>query len=392
VFKQSLEIIRLNILILPERLGSSLISVIGIACVVAVFVGLFSIATSFQTIILSNGDEDTLLVMSEDADFEGNSSLDRLTMNAIADSPLLAQGEDGAMASFEFTRPISITRKEGGDLVNINVRGVTPAAYQLRSGFEIVEGRPVEEGRFELIAGRAAQQQFAGLNIGDMVTIAASQWEVVGIFENNAGATESELWGDLLNLQSVFRIGNTTQSARVNLNDPTQVEAFTAQLNDVPQVSVSVRNEAQYIEESSQGFLQIVNLLSIPLVVIMAMGAIFAALNTMYSSVSSRTREIATLRAIGFGSFPIAMSVLVEALLLALAGAVLGVLVIYLGLSGYTTNTNFLSNTQFAFSFVITPQLMLQGIFCALVIGLLGGLFPAVRAGRMSIVTALREL
>ncbi len=255
-----------------------------------------------------------------------------------------------------------------------------------------MEGRPVEEGRFELIAGRAAQQQFAGLNVGDMVTIAASQWEVVGIFENNAGATESELWGDLLNLQSVFKTGNTTQSARVKLSDPTQVDAFTEQLNNVPQVTVTVRNEAQYIEESSQGFLQVVNLLSVPLVVIMGMGAIFAALNTMYSSVSARTKEIATLRAIGFGSFPIAMSVLVEALLLALTGALLGVLVIYLGLSGYTTNTNFLSNTQFAFSFVITPELMLQGISCALAIGLLGGLFPAIRAGRMPIVTALREL
>ena len=392
MFKQSLEIIRLNFLILPERLSSSLISIVGIACVVAVFVGLFSIATSFQTIIMSNGDEDTLLVMSEDADFEGNSSLDRLAMNAVSNSSMLAQGEKGAMASFEFTRPISIKRKATDDLVNINVRGVTTAAYQIRSGFKLVEGRLVEEGRFELIAGRAAQQQFAGLNVGDAVTIAGSSWEVVGIFENNAGATESELWGDLLNLQSVFKTGNTTQSARVKLADPAQMDAFAEQLNNDPQVAISVRNEAKYIEESSQGFLQVVNLLSVPLVVIMAMGAIFAALNTMYSSVSARTKEIATLRAIGFGSFPIALSVLVEALLLALTGAVLGVFVIYLGLSGYTTNTNFLSNTQFAFSFVITPQLMLQGIFCALAIGLLGGLFPAIRAGRMSIVTALREL
>lgn len=392
MFKQSLEIIRLNFLILPERLGSSLISIVGIACVVAVFVGLFSIATSFQTIIMSNGDEDTLLVMSEDADFEGNSSLDRLAMNAVSNSSMLAQGEKGVMASFEFTRPVSIKRKATDDLVNINVRGVTPAAYQIRSGFKLVEGRLVEEGRFELIAGRAAQQQFAGLNVGDTVTIAGSPWEVVGIFENNAGATESELWGDLLNLQSVFKTGNTTQSARVKLTDPAQMDAFAEQLNNDPQVAISVRNEAKYIEESSQGFLQVVSLLSVPLVVIMAMGAIFAALNTMYSSVSARTKEIATLRAIGFGSFPIALSVLVEALMLALTGAVLGVFVIYLGLSGYTTNTNFLSNTQFAFSFVITPQLMLQGIFCALAIGLLGGLFPAIRAGRMSIVTALREL
>src|SRR5262249_40769838 len=147
-------------------------------------------------------------------------------------------GEHGAMASFEFTRPISVMRKATNDRVNVNVRGVTPAAYDIRSGFKIVEGRAVEEGRFELVAGRAAQQQFAGLNVGDMVTIAASQWEIVGIFENNAGATESELWGDLLNLQAVFKTGNTVQSARVKLLDPTQMEAFSEQLNAVPQVKV----------------------------------------------------------------------------------------------------------------------------------------------------------
>jgi putative ABC transport system permease protein len=170
------------------------------------------------------------------------------------------------------------------------------------------------------------------------------------------------------------------------------MDAFAEQLNSDPQVSISVRNEAQYIADTSAGLLQVVSLLSTPLVVIMGLGAIFAALNTMYSSVSSRTKEIATLRAMGFGSLPIVLSVLVEALLLALTGAVLGVAVIYLGLSGYTTNTNFLSNTQFAFSFVITPQLMLQGIACALAIGLLGGLFPAIRAGRLSIVAAMREI
>jgi putative ABC transport system permease protein len=389
--KQYLEIIKLNILVLPQRLGTSLISVIGIACVVAVFVGLFSIATSFQAIILSNGDEDTLLVMSEGANFEGGSSLDRVAVNTITSSAFIRNDGAGPLASFEFTRPISANRKEGGDPVNINVRGIMEAAYRIRDGFRLVEGRPVEPGRFELIAGRAAQQQFVGLDIGDTITIAATPWQVVGIFENNAGATESEVWGDLANLQSVFRLGNTVQSGRVKLNDPTQMEAFQEALNSDPQVSVSVRNEAEYIRESSQGFLQIVTLLSTPLIVTMALGAIFAALNTMYSSVSSRTREIATLRAMGFGSLPIAFSVLAEALLLALTGATLGVGLIYLGLNGYTTNTNFLSNTQYGFSFVITPQLILQGIVCALAIGFLGGLFPAVRAGRMSIVAALRD-
>ena len=392
MFKQSMEIIRLNLLILPQRLGTSLISVIGIACVVGVFVGLFSIATSFQSILMANADDNTLLIMSEGANFEAGSSLDRNTVNVISNSPMLARDAAGVLASFEFTRPISVTRRESRDLININVRGVTPAAYRIRDGFRLAEGRLVEEGRFELIAGRAAQQQFDGINIGDTVTIADSPWEVVGIFENNGGATESEVWGDLLNLQSVFQLGNTVQTGRVKLSDPSQVEAFTEQLNSDPQVSITAQNEAEFVMNSSQGFLQIVSLLSTPLVVIMALGAIFAALNTMYSSVSNRTKEIATLRAIGFGGFPIAFSVLTEALLLALAGAIIGVTAIYLALSGYTTNTNFLSNTQFAFSFVITPTLMLKGVACALVIGFIGGLFPAVRAGRMSIVTALRGL
>jgi putative ABC transport system permease protein len=166
--------------------------------------------------------------------------------------------------------------------------------------------------------------------------------------------------------------------------------AFAEQLNSDPQVSVTARSEIEYIEESSSGFLQIVRLLGTPLVVIMALGAIFAALNTMYSSVSGRTTEIATLRAIGFKSFPVAMSVFFESLLLALTGAVLGVAAIYLALNGYSTNTNFLGDNQYAFSFVITPQLMLQGIFWALAIGFLGGVFPAFRAGRMSIISALR--
>jgi len=391
MIKQSLEIIQLNIMALPQRLGTSLISVIGIACVVAVFVGLFSIGTSFQTILQSSGDEDTVLVMSEGADFEGNSSLDRNTVNVISNSSFLGRDDQGPLASFEFTRPISVTRREADDLVTVQVRGTSSAAYRIRSGFELVEGRLIEPGRFELLAGRAAQSQFAGLNIGDTVTIAATGWEIVGVFENNGGAVESELWGDAANLQSVFRMGNVVQSGRVKLGNPDDVDAFAEQVNSDPLVSISARSEIQYIEESSSGFMQVVRLLSTPLVVVMALGAVFAALNTMYNSVASRTTEIATLRAIGFKSFPVAMSVFFESLLLALAGAVLGVAMIYLALNGYSTNTNFLSDNQYAFSFVITPQLMLQGIFWALVIGLLGGLFPAFRAGRMSIITALRE-
>jgi putative ABC transport system permease protein len=391
MLRQSLDIIKLNLRVLPERWGSSAICVIGIACVVAVFVGLFAIASTFQAILQSGADEDTLLVMSEGADFEGNSSLDRETVNIISDSSLVQHDDTGALASFEMTRPISTNRLESGDPVNINVRGITPSAYSVRDGFRLVEGRLIEAGRFELIAGRAAQDQFAGLEVGDRVKIAGTEWEIVGTFENDGGATESELWADLRSLQSVFRVGDTAQSGRVKLANPDELLAFRDELDLDPRISVSVRSEAEYFEESSNGFLEIVRLLSTPLVVVMALGAVFAALNTMYSSVSARTREIATLRALGFRFLPIAASVLTESLLLALTGAIIGVGIIYLGLNGYTTNSNFLSNTQYAFSFVITPELIARGVFWAFVMGFFGGLLPAVRAGRMSIVAALRE-
>lgn len=392
MLKQSLEIIKLSFLALPQRWGTSLISVVGIACVVAVFVGLFSIATTFQSILQSDADDDTLLIMSEGADFEGGSSLDRNTVNVISDSAFIRNDGDGALASFEMTRQISVNRKESGDAVNLNVRGITPAAYRVRSGFSLIEGRLVEPGRFELIAGRSARQQFAGLGVGDSVKVADTQWTIVGMFENDGGATESELWADLRSLQSAFGAGDSVQSGRVKLADAESLADFELALDADPRVSVSVRGESDYFEESSNGFLELVRLLSTPLIVVMALGATFAALNTMYSSVSSRTREIATLRAMGFRFSPIAASVLAESVSLALAGAVLGLGVIYFGLNGYSTNSNFLSNTQYAFSFVVTPELMSRGVFWALLMGFLGGLLPAVRAGRMSIVSALRDI
>jgi len=392
MLRQSLGIIGFNLRALPQRWGSSAICIVGIACVVAVFVGLFSIATTFQTILGSGADEDTLLIMSEGADFEGNSSLDTQAVNIIGDSAFVRRDDTGPLASFETTRAISVNRRQSDDPVNINVRGVTDAAWRVRSGFRLVAGRSIEAGRYELIAGAAAQQQFAGIEVGDTVTIADTGWTIVGTFENDGGATESELWGDLNSLQSAFRLGNNVQSGRIKLANPDERQAFADELAAAPRLPVSVRRESEYIEESSNGFLQIVRLLSTPLIIIMALGAIFAALNTMYSSVAARTREIATLRALGFRFVPIAVSVMTEALLLALIGAALGVAVIYVGLNGYSTNSNFLSNSQYAFSFVITPALIGSGIFWALVMGLFGGLMPAVRAGRMSIVEALRAL
>jgi putative ABC transport system permease protein len=392
MLKQSLEIIRLNFLMLPARAGSSLISIIGIACVVAVFIGLFSIADSFRALMLSNSDKDTLLVLRQGANAEVNSSLDRDTVNTIGNLPGIAVDAKGPLFSPELTRLLSLPQKTTGELVNVNARGVTQAAYRLRDGFELQTGRLPETGRNELLVGRAAQDQFAGLAVGDTLRIADSPWEVVGVFASNGGAVESELWTDLANLQSAFNLGNAVQSMRLKLEDPGMFEAFRARINGDQLLNAFVQREADFIEQSSQGLLQLIRQISVPLVVTMALGAVFAALNTMYSSVASRTREIATLRAIGFNTLPIGISVFMESMFLALAGALVGAGLIYFGLNGHSTNTNLLSDVQYAFTFVILPALVFQGIFWALVLGFLGGLFPAIRAGRMSIVNALRAL
>ena len=382
-------LLRLNLLSLPQRWASSAIDVFGVACIVAVFIGLFSIAATFRSLLLASADDGILMVLKTGQDYEDQSSLDRDTAASVVG--LATTGDPQAIVSPESSRSISVKRISQGDYVDLSIRGVTPVALKLRSGLKVTAGRALAPGRFELLVGRSSQRQFAGLNIGDRLRLADTDWEIVGVFEDGGGAIESELWADLPVLQSAFRLGPDVHSVRVRSSSGAAAAHFQAALQAAPNLGVYAIPESQYYQRLARDLLGTVRFFALPLLIIMAIGATFGALNTMYGSVASRVREIGTQRALGFGAFSVGAAVIGESVLLALAGSVVGAGLIFLTLNNAQANTNFLNNNQFAFQFVVPVPLMLEAVAGALLIGVLGGLLPAIRAGRMPVSQALSE-
>jgi putative ABC transport system permease protein len=382
-------LLRLNLKTLPQRWASAAIDAFGVACIVAVFVGLFSIAASFRSLLMASADDGILMVLKTGQDSEDQSTLDRDTAAAVAGLAMTA--DPHAIVSPESSRSISIKRLSEGDYVDLSVRGVTPAAFTIRSGLKVTAGRAISPGRFELLVGRSSQRQFAGLNVGDKLRLADSEWPIVGVFEDGGGAIESELWADLPVLQAAFRLGPDVHSVRVKLSSSAAAARFQAALKAAPNLGAYALPESEYYERLARDLLGTVRFFSVPLLIIMAIGASFGALNTMYGAVAARVREIGTARAIGFGALPVGAAVVGESALIALAGSVLGAGTIYLALNHLQANTNFLGNHQFAFQFVVPLPLLLEAVLGALAIGLLGGLLPAIRAGRMPVSQALGE-
>ena len=386
---QTWALLRLNLLTLPQRWASAAIDAFGVACIVAVFVGLFSIAASFRSLLMASADDGILMVLKTGQDSEDRSDLDRDSAASVAG--LATTADPQAIVSPESARAISVKRISQGDYVDIAVRGVTPAAFKIRSRLQVIAGRAIVPGRFELLVGRSSQQQFAGLDVGDRLRLVDTNWQIVGVFADGGGAVESELWADLPALQSAFRLGPDVHSVRVKLSSSAAAAAFQAALKAAPNLGVHAMSESQYNQRRARDLLGTVSFFSLPLLIIMGIGAVFGALNTMYGAVATRVREIGTARAIGFASLSVGAAVVGESLLLALAGSVFGAGVIYLALNGLQANTNFLGNTQLAFRFAVPIDLMLEAVLGALAIGLLGGLWPAIRAGRMPVSQALGE-
>ncbi len=382
-------LLRLNLLTLPQRWASAAIDAFGVACIVAVFVGLFSIAASFRSLLMASSNDGILMVLKTGQDSEDQSNLDRDTTAAV--EGLATTADPRAIVSAESSRPVSVKRISQGDYVDLSVRGVTPAAFRIRSGLKVIAGRALIPGQFELLVGRSSQRQFAGLEVGDKLRLADSDWPIVGVFEDGGGAIESELWADLPVLQAAFRLGPGVHSVRVKLSGKDAVARFQAALKAAPNLGVYALPESQYYQRRARDLLGTVRFFSVPLLIIMGIGAIFGALNTMYGAIATRVREIGTARAIGYGAIPVGAAVVGESVLLALAGSVLGAGIIYLALNNFQANTNFLGDTQFAFQFVVPARLMLEAMLGALAIGLLGGLLPAIRAGRMPVSRALSE-
>jgi putative ABC transport system permease protein len=386
---QTLTLLKLNLLTLPQRWASSAIDVFGVACIVAVFIGVFSIAANFRAVLMASADEGILMVLKTGQDSENQSDLDTATATGVAS--IAKTIDPAAIVSPESARSISVKRIAQGDYVDLPVRGVTPTALKIRSGLKLTAGRALASGQYELLVGRSSQQQFAGLDLGSHLRLADTDWTIVGVFDDGGGAIESELWADLPVLQAAFRLGPNVHSVRVKLSGDDAAKRFQSELKSVATLGTYAQPEAQYYQRLARDLLSTVRFFGVPLLLIMGIGATFGALNTMYGAVAARVREIGTARAIGFGAIPVGAAVVGESMLLALVGGLAGALLIYLALDGLQANTNFLGSNQVAFRYQVPPVLMLEAIFGALAIGLLGGLLPAVRAGRMRVSQALSE-
>lgn len=383
----------MNLRNLPQRLGTSSVAVFGVACVVGVFIGVLSMSSGFQRTMVNAGSDDVLMLLRAGATTEMNSGLGFDQTQTIANIPGIARLDGKPVSSPELFVIVDVPMRTKDTNANAPLRGVEPMAFSVRKQFKIIEGRNFEPGKNELIVGRGAQSQFANLNVGSVVKFGQTEWNVVGVFESGGGLAESEIWCDAKILQNAYRRGNSYQIVRVKLEDKNGMAAFKEAIAADPKLNLDVKRESEYLAEQSEPLSKFIKMIGYPLAMLMALGAIFGAVNTMYTSVSNRTREIATLRALGFGATPVAISTLVESLVLAIIGGIIGAVVVYWIFNGYTVSTlNFASFSQVVFDFAVTPDLLVQGVIFATVIGFIGGFFPAIRAARLPVATALREV
>lgn len=381
-----------NLRTIPERKGATLTATVGIAGVVAVFVSFLSIAAGFRAAMIQTGGEDIVIVLRTGADSEMTSGLSREETRLISDAPGIARGADGPLSSAELFVIINLTNRASGTDGNLAMRGVQGSAAAVRGNIKIREGRFFEPGRNEVIVGAGAARTFAGLDVGQRIRVGQNEWEVAGIFTAEGGAAESEIWTDAAVLQPAYNRGDSYQSVYVKLMSVGSFQQFKDALTTNPQLKVKVLRQAEFLADQSVMLTQFIKGFGVFIAAMMALGALFGALNTMYSAVASRTREIATLRALGFGRGPIILSVLIESLLLALIGGVVGAAAAYLKYNGFEASTiNWQTFSQIAFAFAVTPELLINAIILAVMIGLMGGLFPAIRAARLPIAAALRE-
>jgi len=391
--RQVLALTFLNVRTLPNRPGSSAVAIVGIAAVVAVFAGVLSMANGFERTVAGTGSDDVAIVLRDGSTTELTSGLSLEQTRIIAGAPGVLRGaDDEPIASAELFVIVEMTKKSTGTGANIALRGIQPTGYSLRKRVEISAGRRFEAGRYEVVVGRGAQKQFVGLELGNTIRFGQTEWTIVGVFEDGGSVFESELWCDVRVLQPAYRRGNFFQTVRAQLSGPQSLGEFEAALEEDPRVEVDVFSEREYYAEQAEAVTTFIRFVGYPLALLMAVGAIFAALNTMYSSVSSRAREIATLRALGFGPTPIAVATLVEATVLAFIGGVLGGALAYVGMNARTASTLDQSFSQVVFNFAVTSELLVQGLLAALIVGLIGGLFPAIRAARVPVAVALRRL
>src|SRR5216684_6612857 len=382
-----------NVRSVKARWTSTIVAVAGIAGTVGVFIAMLSLARGFRATLVSSGSADNALITRAGATSEMTSGVSLDSVKIIQDAPGIARGANGPLLTPEAVLMAPIPLRSTGTDANVELRGVSPNVFAIRRNIKIIEGRMFQPGLSELIVGKNAKVTYSGLTLGSTIGLGSRRWQVVGVFDAGGSAFDSEVWGDAHLLNGAYKRPDTlSQSVTVHLTSPAALQQLKDSLTSDPRLNVDVVREIDYYSKQSTRMTTLITILGGFVAGIMAIGAVFGALNTMYSAVAERGREIATMRALGFGAANVILSFLFEALLISFVGGVLGCLAV-LPLNGLTTSTiNFQTFSNLAFAFKITFDLLLMGVFFALVMGVLGGMPPAIRAARRPVATALREL
>ncbi len=388
--RQAASITWIGVSTLGQRLGSSSVIIVGIAGVVGVLVAMLAMGDGLQKTLKSTGDTETAIVLRGGATAELSSGISREESIQIMQSAGILRDADGKpISSAELVVVANLPKKSTGTDANVEIRGVGPQMWALRPNVKIIEGRKFTPGLREMIVGKGAREQFSGLDPGSTINLNNQQWTIVGVFASG-DAHESELEGDVDTVSAAYRRPGF-QSVTVRLTSPEALDTFKAALASNPQLKVEAKSTLDYYTAQSEGLTKVIRVVGITIAAIMAIGAIFGALNSMYAAVATRAREIATLRAIGFRSPPVIVSVMLETMLLAFLGGLLGAFIAWLLFNNYSVSTLGANFSQVVFQFSVSPALLWTGVKWALAIGFVGGMLPAVRAARLPVTTALRE-
>ncbi len=377
----------INLRSIPQRWGMSLATILSIALVVGVLLGFLAMANGFRATVSGTGSENIAVLLRSGSQAELNSGFGRDTVRLIETAPGVARDEDGAaILSAELYVITDATKRSTGNDASLSLRGVDDMAPRLRENFELVDGRMFAEGSNEIVVGEGVLREFSGFELNSTIRMGPNEWRVVGVFSTGGSVFDSEIWADIGTVQNLYQRGASYQSIRVQLDGETGLTELQDYAENEPRLDLDVTTEKEFFAQSAGGLSNLIMYLGWPLAIIMAVGALAGAWNAMYASVDSRVREIATLRTLGFSGFAAFVGTLVESLLLAFIGGLVGALITYFVFDGVSASTMGGSFTQVVFSFAVTIQSVISGVVLALIVGLFGGFFPALRASRVPLL------